>query len=237
MFKLNLDMNLYFTPPMTDVGRGICVTREFELPFPPTADVFVTAEVFNGVATPLGYNLNDLTWDIDRETFFAHTGTPLVDDPIALIPMKIQSWIDRGWRLGSYESTYEQEEGRTTRFKRRPIPCTWDDTDDETASEWERMKPSERPESFNKLFDAVIREMLILNNNPAVAYAMRHTHIYIGEEEAERAATPAAMKFQNAKEEYERKDFDAQYKWRDDLLRRCPHLDQFLILPPKGRRA
>ncbi len=58
MFKLNLDMELFFLPPMVDNGRGICLTRTFELPFPPTANVLLSGVALNGTPVPLGYVLS-----------------------------------------------------------------------------------------------------------------------------------------------------------------------------------
>ena len=72
---------------------------------------------------------------------------------------------------------------------------------------------------------------------PAGMYKlMRRTHIYIEEREVEDATTAVAEKFKEAKEEYELKDLDAKYKWRDNLVRKCPHLDQFLTPPQKRRK-
>ena len=228
MFKLNLDVRLYFDPPMADHGKGITVTRELDLPFPPTEGLFLGGVVLNGVPIPLGYKIKEVTWDIDRETFFANSSSSLVDFPIALIPLEIRSWIDRGWRLGSYEDTYEKEDKRVTRFQRKPIACKWDWDDEDEAEKWQRMRPRSRPENFNKLFKAVVREMALLGNNSAVAYAMYRTHTFFDDTELEKDETPAAKKFKDAKSEFDRMSFDEHYDWCHSIARRCPHLAQFV---------
>ena len=54
MFKLELDMELYFVPPMEEIGEGICLTREFELPFPPLTGISLAGVALNGSPSPLG---------------------------------------------------------------------------------------------------------------------------------------------------------------------------------------
>jgi hypothetical protein len=228
MFKLNLDVRLYFDPPMVDHGKGVTVTRELDLPFAPTEGLFLGGVVLNGVATPLGYKINEVTWDIDRGVFFANSSSSFTGFPIACIPLEIRSWIDRGWRLGTYEDTYEKEDKRVTRFQRKPIACKWNWEDEDEAEKWPSMRPRSRPENFNQLLKAVVREMALLDNNSAVAYAMYRTHMFFDETELEKNETPAAKKFKEAKAEFDRMDFGQQYDWRQSIARRCPHLEQFL---------
>ena len=109
MFVLELDVSLYFVPPMEERARGIVVTRTLELPFPPTDGLFITGIAMNGQPLARGFKLEDVTWDLDRQKFFATTSLTSQDFPIADIPVLIRDWIDRGWQLGSYEDTYEEE--------------------------------------------------------------------------------------------------------------------------------
>lgn len=233
MFKLNIDAILYFDPPMVAEGKGITMTREFQIPFPPAEDIALTGVALNGRVMSLGFALEGITWDIDREVFFAKTTSSYFGEPIASIPLELRSWIERGWKLGSYEDTYEKQDRRASRFHRKPIRCTWNWEDDEVAAEWEGTKPSKRPAAFNKLFDAIIREMAVLDNNCAVAYAMRHTHVYLGTHEIDKAETAIAKKFRDAMSQYVSKGFDWQYDWRHNLARKCPHLDQFVMNSPR----
>ena len=233
MFKLNVDAALYFVPPMVDNGKGITVTREYQIPFPPTKEIALTGVALNGTVMSLGFMLKDITWDCDREVFFAKIVSAYYGDPIAAIPLEIRLWIDRGWRLGSYEDTYEKEDRRATRHQREPIRCSWNGNDENAAFEWERVLPSKRPAEFNRLFDAIIREMAVLNNNCDVAYAMRQTHVCMDREEADKADSPIAKKFRDAVSDYRQKGFDCQYAWRHNLMRKCPHLDQFVMSPPR----
>src|SRR5208283_2836283 len=107
MFALELDVSLCFVPPMDERARGIVVTRTLEMPFPPTEGLFVTGIAMNGQPMAQGFKLKNLTWDLDRQRFFATTSLTSHDFPIAEIPDMIRDWLDRGWQLGSYEDTYE----------------------------------------------------------------------------------------------------------------------------------
>jgi len=228
MFKLHLDMKLYFDPPMADSGRGICVTREFDLPFPPTDDLFLTSVALNGIGSALGYRLDQVTWDVDREVFLADSSSSSVGFPIALIPLEIRDWIDRGWKLGSYEDFYEKPDGRATRFKKEPITYKWKSKDEDTAEKWHQMKPRERPESFNQFFKAIIREMAVLDNNTSVAYAMYRTQMYFDEKELQKNELPPAKKFRDAKVTYEQMTYEEMAAWSRSVIRRYPRLEQFV---------
>lgn len=59
---------------------------------------------------PLGFSLEDLTWDIDREVFLASTTLISHDEPLAFVPDTIREWIGLGWKLGSYHDTYVEPE-------------------------------------------------------------------------------------------------------------------------------
>jgi hypothetical protein len=233
MFKLELDISLYFVPPMAESGRGICVTHEFELPFSPSEGMGITGIVFNGSPSPIGCIIKQLTWDIDRQVFFAQNADVMHDLPIALIPLEICRWIDLGWTLGSYESTYEKADGRGTRVQRKPLVCKWKWKDEDTAHEWESIKPRSRPEGFNNLFKAIIREMAMLDNNSAVAYAMDRTKMFFSEEQLDHNDISPAKKFRDAQSKFEGMSFDEQYDWRNRISRRYPRLEQFVLKRPR----
>ena len=95
MFRLELDLLLYFVPPMDEHGAGIAVTRALELPFMPSPDIMIWSKEIDESPEPMGFKINDLIWDIDRQVFLANTC--LIDSgPMALAPHSIQAWVDRG---------------------------------------------------------------------------------------------------------------------------------------------
>src|SRR4051812_9097639 len=107
MYELELDLQLYFVPPMEESGKGIVVTRTIELPFVPSAEFSLYSSAFDELGSePLGFSLKDLIWDIERKTFLAHTAIVSYDVPWPLIISDVQGWIERGWRLGSYKDAY-----------------------------------------------------------------------------------------------------------------------------------
>lgn len=236
MFKLQLDISLYFVPPMVEQGKGICITHEFDLPFQPSEKIFLAGIVLNGASIPLGYKLNDITWDMDRQVFFAKSSEVLHDFPLASIPLELWNWLDRGWHLGSYEDTYEKADGRAGRIQREPIVCRWDWRDEELTQAWEAMKPRSRLESFNDLFKALIREMAILENNSAVAYAMDRTKMFFPEDQLDKNEGLSAKRFKDAQSKFNEMTYDEMCNWRENVVRRYPHLSQFVAKRPRRAR-
>jgi hypothetical protein len=96
MFKLELDMRLYFVPPMDEHGRGICVSKSFDLPFAPFNDLALTGDAFGDGAQDDGYRIEDVVWDMDRKIFLAHSSLTSENFPLGLIPNEIADWIQRG---------------------------------------------------------------------------------------------------------------------------------------------
>ena len=71
--------------------------------------------------------------------------------------------------------------------------------------------------------------MVRLYNNVGTAYAMARTKRFLTKTQLAENETPIARKFQDARAEFERMDFDRQYEWRKGVVRRYPRLEQFLI--------
>ena len=204
MFKLEIDLSLCFVPPMEKQGGGICITRELELPFPPSEDLRLTGVVFDGTPCPEGYKMQELTWDMDRKVFLGRTSSIFQCFPFKEIFLELCDWIERGWCLGSYREKYEKLDGRGRRSSRKPISCEWEYEDEDTIEQWLRMKPKSRPESFNDFFKAIIREMALLHNNSSVAYAMHRTKMFFTEEELENNDASPAKKFKEAQEQFKK---------------------------------
>ncbi len=230
MFKLDIDMALYFVEPMSEHGQGIRVTRRFELPFVPYPGLLLNALSLNGGDIAMGYKIEEITWDVDREVFFGRTSTINHCVPIAFIPLDIRSWLDRGWRFGSYEDTYGKHDGRSKRAKRKRLKCEWDwSEDDEVVDQWSQKSSRSRPASFNTLLRAVVREMARLHNNLPVAYAIAKTKRFFTESQLKDNNDRLPKKFRDARAEFSLMSFDQQYDWAQSDIRRYPRLEQFLM--------
>jgi hypothetical protein len=60
-FRVELDLHLYFTPLMREIGGGIVLTRTFDLPFPPCGEIMIVGRSIERDCTPpLGYLLADI---------------------------------------------------------------------------------------------------------------------------------------------------------------------------------
>lgn len=108
MYTLPLDLHPKFVPPMSEHGPGIVLSRAVQLPFVPASSLRIAGASLDEHGGSIGFGLEELTWDVDREVFSASTQIICHDEPLALIPDTIRSWLDLGWELGSYADTYEQ---------------------------------------------------------------------------------------------------------------------------------
>jgi hypothetical protein len=108
MFKLELDVSLYYDPPMDEHGQGIGLTRIFEIPFHPSSGLYLTGGGLTDPPDAIGFKIEDVTWDLDRQVFLADTSLFSKDLPIAFIPDELRAWMTRGWRLGSSSEAYEE---------------------------------------------------------------------------------------------------------------------------------
>jgi hypothetical protein len=109
-FRVELDMHLYFVPPMDEHGAGIIVTRIVDLPFPPFNGLAIHGKTMSECPDPLGFRLEDVTWDVDRSVFLARTSLISQKFPFSYIADEIAAWIGRGWRLDSYADPYQQQD-------------------------------------------------------------------------------------------------------------------------------
>jgi hypothetical protein len=215
---VELDISLCFVPPMDEQARGIVVTRTLELPFAPTNGTFITGIALNGQPMAEGFKLEDVTWDLDHQRFLATTSLISQDFPIAEIPVMIRDWIDRGWKLGSYENTYDEElEYEQDLLLAEPIVGA---EDEEHEKRWPTMNLRSRPPALNRFLAALAREMARCYNNWDIAYAIDKTKTYFTEEHLRENKSRAAAKFRDAQAEFDRMTFEQQYDWREKVLRK-----------------
>jgi len=73
MFTLELDLIITYTPPMSEAGGGIYLTRELQVPFAPYNGLHICGNQMDQAPGPEGFVLKDVTWDVDRQVFMAHS--------------------------------------------------------------------------------------------------------------------------------------------------------------------
>ena len=226
MFRLELDLSLYFAPPMDENGPGLVVTRTFELPFAPSSGMLLCGAPFSEELDPQGYKLDGVTWDVDRQVFLAKTSLVSVGLPIAYIPDAIREWTDRGWRMGSYDDAYMSSEEPESEDVEEPADQgadnEWDD-----AERWPGQRPSARPPEFNKLLRALVRAMVESHNNLAVAYAIDKTKRFFTQDQLGEDSS-AVKKWIAAQREYQAMGWEDQHRWEEGVMQRHPRLDRIV---------
>ncbi|MFA9476939.1 hypothetical protein ACERK3_01405 [Phycisphaerales bacterium AB-hyl4] len=226
MYKLELDLHLYFDPPMEDRGGGIVVTRTIELPFAPSPGLMVYGQDLDECPEPGGWPLKDLTWDIDREVFLATTSLSSHGMPMAMIPDVLQGWLARGWRLGSYMETYPEPDDDA---EEAPDPAAADEEDlEDEMDRWPSLPPSKRPKAFNRLMRTLVRAMSERYNNLAVAYAMDQTKRYFDEHQLKQDTSRAAERWRQATRAFEELPPEQQSAWQEHVENHYPRLDRLV---------
>lgn len=171
MYRAEIDLVVWYSPPMEDAGRGIRLTQTVELPFPLTEDVSLHSREWEGIDDPLGCTLKNIVWDIDRSCFLAETHLGDNDVPIAMIPVQLHGLIQNGWRYGSYRDSYGRD--RKRRSKRKPLqPIKTKSWDWDEAVEWDSNRRSGRPKEYKVILQSIVSTMAELLNNLSTAYAM-----------------------------------------------------------------
>jgi len=226
MFRLELDVSLYFIPPMDEHGGGIMLTRTLELPFAPTPGLIVYGKSLEECPEPVGFKLDDLIWDMDREVFLASSRMINAGLPIALIPEELRSWVDRGWRLGSYKDVYAQP-GEPEDEPGEPS-VDGDEDEWEMMERWPTMGLRARPREFNKTLRALVREMATVLNNENIAYAIDKTKRFFDEAELKGNSSPAAKRYHDALTEYFEMPSEERLDWRDHVMKKYPRLDRIV---------
>jgi hypothetical protein len=226
MFKIELDVSLYYDPPMDEHGQGISLTRIFEIPFPPSSGLYLTGGGLTDAPDAIGFKIEDVTWDLDRQVFLAETSLISKDFPIAFIPDELRAWVARGWRLGSCSEAYEE----VAYSGREPedVPEGVQTGELDAAERWPSMNPRSRPPHFNKLLRALVRKMADLYNNWATAYAIDQTMMLFSEAQLRGDRSPGMEKFIVARSKFERMTIDEKLAWREKVIAKHPRLDRIV---------
>lgn len=230
MYTLHLDLHLKFAPPMSGHGQGIVLTRAVQLPFVPASSLRICGASLDECLGPMGFGLEELTWDIDREVFFARTQIISHDEPLAFIPDTIRSWLDLGWELGSYADTYEEADESD------------DSTELEDDGEYERLEvlhtlpKTRRDRQFNQFFKALVRLMAESFDNCDVAFAMDKLGRLVPEEKPGPDESAIHQKWRALQAEYHGMTQDEQFAWMDSLTK-YPTIERVLKTQNAGRQS
>ena len=230
MYTLNLDLYLNFVPPMSEHGQGIVLTRAVQLPFVPASSLRISGASLDEHGGPMGFGLEELTWDIDREVFSARTRIICHDEPLAFIPDTIRSWLDLGWELGSYFDTYEEPDDDK------------DSTELEDDGEYERLEvlhtlpKTRRDRPFNQFFKALVRLMAESFDHGEVAYAMDKLGRLVPDEKPGPDESAIHQKWRAAQAEFNGMTQDAQFAWMDSLAN-YPTIERAIKVRNTGRQS
>ncbi|GEM_PF-1977085 len=229
MFTLELDLNLLFVPPMEDHGQGIILTRTIPIPIQPTSGLILCGRMLEECgSTELGFQLDEVKWDLDREVFWATTTLTDVGLPLALIPDTLRSYIDKGWRIESHSDTYaDKSEADDDDGDGVSVGIDGAATDYEQLEMLQGLPQNRRPKDFNRLFKALICEMVRASNNVSAAYAMdklrRLIELPVDRDPIRPAErTPLQKRWAATCEEFAHLGSDQQWEWREHVLDRYP---------------
>lgn len=235
MFSLEPDLNLLFVPPMEDRGQGIILTRTIPIPIQPTSGLILCGRMLEEFGpTELGFQLDEVKWDLDREVFLATTTLTDVGLPLALIPDTVRSYIDKGWRIGSHSDTYADEsEADDDDGDGMSVGTDGAATDYEQLEILQGVPQNRRPKDFNRLFKALICEMVRASNNVSAAYAMdklrRLVELPVDRDPitpAER--TPIQKRWAATVEEFAHLGSVEQWEWRERVLSTYPGIENVI---------
>jgi hypothetical protein len=229
-YTLRLDLHLQFIPLIPEVGSGIVLTRVIQLPFPAHEGMRVYSRPMDETYHPMGFNLHDVVWDLDRKVFLADTYCVSDEIPLALMAKEIQAWLARGWRLGSYRDDYPDPLQAVavdeTTFSKR-------DAAYEALERLHMLAPKRRGKEFNRFFKAIVRYLAESFVNSDVGYAMEKTGRYFSDEDImQRGDKPRVKEWQAIREEFGKLSSEDQCKWRDRTLR-FPELKDAILGPDR----
>jgi hypothetical protein len=228
MYTLELDLVFRYIPPMNEIGGGVHLTREFQIPFPPYNGLQICSQSMDLAPGLLGFVLKEVKWDVDRSRFLAHTELCCHDVPMEEIPADLRSWVDLGWHLGSYTDQYEvqEEELDTNGSPEKSLACAL--ADEEAILRQVTFSPRKRSKELNKIMAALVRTMAESNNNLSVAYGMDKTKRFFTTDQIKDDDSMAAHQWVEAKREFEKMDWEGQEDWRDRVIRTHPRLDRII---------
>ncbi len=236
MFELQLDLKMYFCPPMDPDGSSIRLTRAVQLPFPPYSDLAIYSTAMETHPIPEGMPLKNVVWDIERQRFTAECTLEHHDLPFDYIGDEIASWVAIGWKLGSYLDDYGRDLEATQHFaddeesniSNGETATAENSTDCDPDEQMPTMLPRQRPKQFNKLFRALIRVICEDHRPNANAYAMWKSKRFFTEEQLKDNSSRPAQQFLTAKEEFSRMSFSEQFDWAARVCERLPRIERIV---------
>jgi hypothetical protein len=211
---------------MNESGPALVLTRTIALPFAPHPELTIAGRDLDHSPDPLGFRLKELTWDVDRRTFLAHSEIVSAGE-IAEIPDEISEWLRLGWKLGSYLDAYRGATPAAT-----PQAGGWAiDADrhgrhgigSRTSKHRRWRKPKDKV-----VFRAMVRKLVEIRNNLPVAYAMYKTKCFVDNHEEERSGNVAVRRFREAQDTFASLSSVQEEAWRRRVLRSYPTLESLV---------
>jgi hypothetical protein len=229
-YKVELDLVLHWVPPMDVHSPGFVMTRTIELPFPPYEGLSIFSPALDDCPDPQGMRLKDIVWDFDRQVFLASTRLISRDLPIVYIPDDIYRWVELGWRIGSYQDAYGQEDeddkGPADKAVSVPTEDDWRQLNDEEIDGWRKLPAQKRPARYNQILRGVVRLMAATYNNWEVAYAMDKTKRLYTQLEEQVTRDPEVERWLEARHEFFVMSLDDKLQWKRRVESRYPRLDR-----------
>lgn len=219
-YNVLIDFSVRYSPPMSEIGRGILLTRAVVLPFPPREKLSIHSTTMDELGSePIGFRLTDIIWDMDRRVFLAKTSLDCSGMSLTEIPNDLSRWLDKGWVFGSYVDGYATDEYRFDTFGEPDLPIVRPKKRDLRAGDDDldallKVRSSKRSTYFNQIFGTMVRTMAELFNDEATAYAMHKTGMYFSELELREDKTDAARRWRDFKYEYGNLTARRQLAWR-----------------------
>ncbi len=242
MFDLQLDLKMYFIPPMDENGNAIRLTRKLNLPFPPYDDVRIYDASIDPYPMFEGTPLKNVVWDMSRSRFTADTYFIQHDTPLIDIPGELAAWIQLGWRLGSYLDDMVDD-----------VPDPFAEHDDDlnaaelestavgTEPEIDEVIPTlparKRPKEFNKLFNSLIRVVAEERSGTATVYAMWKTKRLFTEEQLKDNESKAAKQFRDAIAEFQLMTHAQRFEWSDKVCQYLPRIERVVAEAIKAKQC
>lgn len=166
-------------------------------------------------------------WDIDRGIFMGQIEMSSLDLPIEDIPLDIKSWLELGWRFGSYSERYEQpEEESEDEAEEEDADDAFTDPDFEQQLKQPMLSPRQRSKQLNLVMRAMVRTMAELYNDLHVAYAMDKTKRHFTKQQLEDNKSKEAKAWLDAQDEYNNMSWKKQFEWRERVMKTHPRLDK-----------
>jgi len=212
MYKVQLEIELYFVPPMDEHDPGVSLVKTIELPFQPVPEMGLVGDSLEGNPFPPGLVIKELSWDVDRRLFLAkladyHFG----GDSLSGQAYTLREWIEHGWTLGHLQDPYEQEHEDEEPPDVTPAQLLKSLPLEEPPPRI--TSPSDRAEGFRACLRGMVRLMAEIENNMAVAYAMDKTGCVLTKSNRDKVSPLIQQRWDDAVKDFENVTYKRRAVW------------------------